>query len=1571
MKRTLLVVDDIQTNREILKAILGDEYDTLEAADGQEALSIMSHSYDRISAVLLDLGMPVLDGFGVLSRMQEDTRLKQIPVVVTTVQAEEASEGKALQLGANDYITKPYSPLIVKQRVHNVINLRETAAMINEMQYDHLTGLYSRKAFFDKTEKMIAEKPAGHYVISCLDIDSFKIINDLYGTDMGDKILCSVADILKDGFASLDGICSRMMADDFAVVYPFSLMDSGQLDTILKKASRPDDSVPPITISIGRYIIDDPTLPVSAMYDRAAMAEKNVQGRYDSKGALFDESMREELLVEQQIATEMKQALELGQFEPWFQPQYNHATGKLIGAEALARWRHPERGLISPASFIPIFEKNGFVYELDKCIWEQVCQCLRRWMNEGRDPLPVSVNISRYDIFRDDLLDVLGGLIAQYDIPVELLRLEITESAFSSGVEQIIPVVKLLVSTGFTVEIDDFGSGYSSLNTLKDVPAQIIKLDMRFLESSDDSQRGGNIVESMVRMAGWLGMSVIAEGVETIEQADFLKSIGCFYVQGYLYAKPMPTHEYEALARGDEKQHQMMVLRTVENLDSNNFWSPDSLDTLIFNSYLGGACIYEHFNGQIELLRVNNKYIQVLDSVGMTVGDALKLNWSEHLEEKSLQKMSAALQEATETGAEVSSELVFLSLPGHEEKVYLHANMRVIATAGARQLVYCTVENITPQRLAEQRRQETTEQLQFLENVAHELLTQQDPDAGINAILHRLLSFFDASCGYVFEFGSRKEIMCISYELHVDDMDSGTELLRRMPSGVPSYWLHAFDERDYVSIEDAYASGYDALEKAQMRKRGVKSLLALPLRRDGELIGFVGVDEPKQKLGHIERLSALGDYIVVLLTRRDLNEDITSESREKLVLMDGIPGGFVRMKMMPDGVTVPLYFSKGFQELLGMDKEELKDLYGKDAMAGVHPDDMEIVRDALSTIINQGEVNNVSYRLCNGNGDYVRVSIFGKIRRSRSGETYLNIYYADATEQEEPGDAKAISLDNLPMLLSSVMESTTDLSFIKDASFKYVCASNAFAKLAGLDSSQDVIGKTDYDLFDKEIADKYRRDEETLLKARKPIVDMVEEIPFADGVIRHSKTSKYLLYGPAGNAIAIGAVGRDITEQQASMERLRTSEEQYRIAMEQTGNVICRFDIADKTLILTPEAAASRGLPQRTGNMPQGMLQRDVISRESEQVYTDFYNRIMRGEKSGKVIFQCKVIDSLRWLEVHYSTVFSNGKPLFAVLSYSDVTERQEKDLIYKKWQQSLTGKNPDEYTLFYCNITQNASQATWEGNLLHVDFDKHRQTFSDRTLEYAEQHILEEDSSAYIALLNTDTMLANYYRGMRNKTLEYREKLPGGGVRWLQLTIELVEYPSSSDVEAYLMYENIDEDKKNLQMKARAETDSLTGILNRIAFAERMNRILGQRRHDILYALFMLDIDDFKLVNDSFGHIVGDKALKEVGSRLQSILRSGDLVGRLGGDEFLVCLCDMRDMASISRKANYLCKKLNEPFDCISGLSSSIGIAVCPDDGESFETLYRKADIALYHAKQMGKSRSAFYCDDMGTELA
>ncbi len=768
-----MVVDDEEISRSVLRKFLEkNDFKVILAENGQEALDML-RSENEVSAVLLDLIMPIMDGYETLKLIREDPQFSNVPVLVQTV--DEGSERRALQLGANDYIIKPFDAEALRCRLWNCIRLRENSAEINARKTDSLTGLYSRHAFLEVVEKMVRSKEKGYYVLSCFDIDQFKVVNDLYGTKKGDEVLRTIGKQFLEFFTRRDGVCCRINADNFAILYPSAIMNSVEVQEIATKAAMINDLSKTLTFSVGRYVIEDKTLSASAMYDRAMIAKATIKGRYDEHVAVYQECMRQRIIGEQEIVSEMKDALAKKQFEVWFQPQYNHETGALIGSEALVRWRHPVKGLIPPGVFIPIFEKNGFVYEIDKFVWEQSCIFLRELIDEGRKPMPISVNISRYDIFQDKLSDYIVQLIHRYHLTPDLLRLEITESAFTESSIQIIKVVEEFKSNGFLVEIDDFGSGYSSLNTLKDVPSDIIKLDMKFLESGENTDKGGNIIASVIRMARWIGMTIIAEGVETIEQANFLKSIGCNYIQGYLYSKPLTKPDYQRILQESDKEETVLSMEKVETYDIEAFWSPASMETLIFNSFVGGACIFECDKNHVELLRVNEKYVRILSGGKMTESEILTADFNEHVNEENRQIIIRNMKQAIETKEEVLFEAQFQNFVNVEIPVYVRALMRVIARSGEGYLFYCLIEDISEQKIAEQKRiaaeqkeRESAEQLRaIMQNINGGVSVVQIDDSGIATVIFNNDKYYRLF-GYTEELAIEEEIDVMSLILRED-----------------------------------------------------------------------------------------------------------------------------------------------------------------------------------------------------------------------------------------------------------------------------------------------------------------------------------------------------------------------------------------------------------------------------------------------------------------------------------------------------------------------------------------------------------------------------------------------------------------------------------------------------------------------------------------------------------------------------------------------------------------------------------------------------------------------------------
>lgn len=544
-RREVLIVEDQKLNQEMLQDILEPNYEIVCADNGLEALNILLEEGQKFSAVLLDILMPVMDGYEVMRIMQKTPHLSTIPVLVTSQVFEEEYELKALNMGASDFISKPYNAEILKKRLHNLIQMHENATAVGMMEKDNLTGLYSKEGFRHKMDEVLKTRPDILFDVIALDIEHFKLFNDTYGVDEGDQLLKFVARRIVDESEECNGICARVYADQFLIFcergkdYPVKLVDS---------INRYMEDYPldmKVHVKIGVYQIHDITVSVNSMCDRAFIAVKAAKGRYENDVAYYDDSIREKLLREQQIGDDMVHALKEEQFDVYFQPKYDLVTEKMTGAEALVRWHHPVKGFMSPAEFIPIFEKNGFITELDMYVWHKSCEYIAKWREKYGKWVSLSVNVSRKDIYKQNLPEILKGMVERYGIPPEILHLEITESAYTENPDQLILIVEQLKKEGFIIEMDDFGSGYSSLNMLAELPIDILKLDMKFLQNKGEQRKNENIMSAIVDLAKKINLYVIAEGVEKEKQISMLKSMKCDMVQGYYYAKPMPAEEFE------------------------------------------------------------------------------------------------------------------------------------------------------------------------------------------------------------------------------------------------------------------------------------------------------------------------------------------------------------------------------------------------------------------------------------------------------------------------------------------------------------------------------------------------------------------------------------------------------------------------------------------------------------------------------------------------------------------------------------------------------------------------------------------------------------------------------------------------------------------------------------------------------------------------------------------------------------------------------------------------------------------------------------------------------------------
>lgn len=546
-RRTVMVVDDEEVNREMLGSILESDYEVLFAEDGRDALYQIGLHKERLSLILLDLLMPKLDGYGVLKALRADNDLRKIPVIVLT--SEKEAEVKSLQLGAADFLSKPYDmPEVIMARIRRSIELAEDANIIKATENDALTGLYTREFFYEYGHQFDYRYPAMETDAIVLDFNRFHLINELYGRHFGDQVLFRIADGIRDVLMDLEGIACRYDADTF-YLYIQHCKDYDALVDRLYSGLADLLQAPEVRLRMGVYSDTYRSETFEQRFERARQACNSLRNKHDTAYAIYDVSMHENEVHAARLLEDFEVALEEKQFKVLYQPKYN-ITGdepRLSSAEALISWMHPEFGRVSPGQFIPLFEENGLIQRLDHYVWSEAAAQMRKWKEEFGDTVPVSVNVSRVDVYDPHIVEFLTGLVEQNGLEPGEYLLEVTESAYTDNSRQIVDVVKRLREKGFKVEMDDFGSGYSSLNMLTTLPIDALKLDMVFVRNLTANSKEMRMVELVLDIAKFLDVPVIAEGVENEEQYHLLKEAGCDVIQGYYFSRPVLHEEFGEL----------------------------------------------------------------------------------------------------------------------------------------------------------------------------------------------------------------------------------------------------------------------------------------------------------------------------------------------------------------------------------------------------------------------------------------------------------------------------------------------------------------------------------------------------------------------------------------------------------------------------------------------------------------------------------------------------------------------------------------------------------------------------------------------------------------------------------------------------------------------------------------------------------------------------------------------------------------------------------------------------------------------------------------------------------------
>ena len=544
-EHTVLIVDDEAINRELLGNILEKEYKVVFASNGKEALEIIHRDKDILSLVLLDLLMPELSGFDVLKNLKEDGLITELPVVVLT--SEKSSEIESLRLGAADFLTKPYDlPEVIIARVSHSIQLFENSKLIHATEFDKLTLLYSPDFFFEYAAHFDQRYPDTVMDAIVINFTHFHLLNELKGRNFGDEILIDMADGIRKVLLKNGGIAGRY-ADDIFYIYTKHMEDYSIFFTELNKALSAILKTSETRLRIGVFTDTKKSFDIVHRFAHAVQACNSIRNKSNEEICIYDQEMAEKEVFDAHLLEDFEVAIEQKQFKVNYQPKFNITKDKpfLCSAEALVSWMHPELGRVRPDLFIPLFEENGLVTLLDRYVWEEAAKQIKRWKEELGVTIPVSVNVSRVDIAAPDVVDFITKIVKENELQPSEYMLEITESAYTEDSKRIIEVVEEIRRLGHKIEMDDFGSGYSSLNMLTSMPIDALKMDKAFIRNIKPGNKDMKLVELVLNIAKNLEVPVIAEGVETEEEYKMLKAAGCDIIQGYYFSKPVPPEEYK------------------------------------------------------------------------------------------------------------------------------------------------------------------------------------------------------------------------------------------------------------------------------------------------------------------------------------------------------------------------------------------------------------------------------------------------------------------------------------------------------------------------------------------------------------------------------------------------------------------------------------------------------------------------------------------------------------------------------------------------------------------------------------------------------------------------------------------------------------------------------------------------------------------------------------------------------------------------------------------------------------------------------------------------------------------
>ncbi len=545
--RTLFVIKSESSRKHNFSDMFSGSYDLIETTFSKDSTELLKKHFSEISLIVIDTAENTDESIAFIREIEVDEKFRAVPVIVIADDSLEKEEERFLAEGVSAFTTYSTKQNLILLQTANLISLRENAETGIVSDIDEVTGLFNRFAFFRVADAIINDNPDDEFVVYISEVDGIKGYNEKNGKDAGDALLRTIGEYMRNiGDECL--AAGRFAGDQFVSLFrKDEKLNSRLIEMNVNEAYsffKGDAGIDKLRIRCAIYEDIEHGIPIAETCDRALLALQTIRGKYGKTVVHYEASVLTEHRKKERIVDSMKEALEQNQFRVFYQPKHDVNTGELTGAEALIRWVHPDFGFMSPGEFIPVFEQNGFISEVDNFVWNRTCENLNRWIKKGLKVVPISINASKLDFMKPDFFDNLHRASTDMNVPPELLHIEVTESLFSDQIDELVEILTKCQKNGYKIELDDFGSGYSSLNTLSVLPLDIVKMDMSLVKAITNF-KNMRVFSACINLAKSLGLKTVSEGVETNEQMWTIRELGGDAIQGYLYSKPLSEEDFE------------------------------------------------------------------------------------------------------------------------------------------------------------------------------------------------------------------------------------------------------------------------------------------------------------------------------------------------------------------------------------------------------------------------------------------------------------------------------------------------------------------------------------------------------------------------------------------------------------------------------------------------------------------------------------------------------------------------------------------------------------------------------------------------------------------------------------------------------------------------------------------------------------------------------------------------------------------------------------------------------------------------------------------------------------------